>query len=84
VRNVNEVMRVERNVYVVQLIFETYDHLRKALHVLLSARHIQRTFLRIAEVDLGIDNQQFNSLTHIFLFLSVFLTLTLKGKKISS
>jgi hypothetical protein len=56
VRDVNEVVRIEGNVNVSEFVFQTPDHLCQALHVLLSAGHIQSAAFRIAKVDLRVDN----------------------------
>jgi hypothetical protein len=54
--DVNEVVRVERDVNVVEFVFETSDHLCEAFHVVVGAWHVQRTAFRIAEIDLRVDN----------------------------
>jgi hypothetical protein len=61
---VNKVMRIECNVNIIKLVFKTPDQCRQARHIMLRSRHIQSPSPGIAKVHLGINDQQFNSLTH--------------------
>jgi hypothetical protein len=65
VRDVTELVRVERDVNVTEFVFETSDHFRQALHVVLRAGDVQGAAFWITKVDLRVDNQQFNSLAHL-------------------
>jgi hypothetical protein len=54
--DVNEVVRVERDVNIVKLVFETSYHVSEPPHVVLCTWNVQSSALGIAEINLGIDD----------------------------